>query len=111
MTDTVQHPIFSIWIFTKKKSLLIPALKREKFTGHSDAKAKPASQERKAGDNREEGSTEGMLRARAGGGRCKEGDVGWHRERYWQVRPCEREVSLRRRRIPSLEITSRNLQT
>ena len=82
MTDAVQHPIFSIWIFTKKKSLLIPALKREKFTGHSDAKAKPASQERKAGDNREEGSTEGMLRARAGGGRCAEGDVGWHRERY-----------------------------
>ena len=74
MTDAVQHPIFSIWIFTKKKSLLIPALKREKFTGHSDTRTMHASQRRKAGVDREEGSTEGMLRGRGGGGRCAEGD-------------------------------------
>ena len=35
-----------------------------------------ASQGRKAGGDGEEGSTEGMLRGRGGGGRCAEGDMG-----------------------------------
>jgi len=39
-----------------------------------------ASQGRKAGDDREEGSTEGMLRGRGGGGRCAKGYVGQHRK-------------------------------
>ena len=28
----------------------------------------------------------------ARGGRCAEGDEGWHRERFWPARPPEREV-------------------
>ena len=56
--------------------MLILALKRQKFTGHSDARTMQASQGRKAGDDREEGSTEGMLRGRDGGGRCADGDMG-----------------------------------
>ena len=40
----------------------------------------------------EEGSTEGLLRGRGRGGRCAEGDEGWHRERFWPARPPEREV-------------------
>ena len=59
--------IFSIWIFTKKKSLLTLALKKQKSTGHSDARTMQASPGRKAGDDREEGSTEGMLRGRGEG--------------------------------------------
>ena len=35
-----------------------------------------ASQGRKAGGHGEEGSTEGMLRGRDGGGRCAVGDMG-----------------------------------
>ena len=103
--------IFSIWIFTKKKSLLTLALKKWKSTGHRDARTMHASQRRKAGDDREDGSTEGMLRGWGRGGRYAEEDEGRHRERDWPSRPPEREVSLRRQHIPSLEIISRNLQT
>ena len=35
-----------------------------------------ASQGRKAGGDGEEGSIEGLLRGRDGGGRCAEGDMG-----------------------------------
>ena len=103
--------IFSIWIFTKKKLADTLTLKRQKSTGHCDARTMRASQGRKAGDDREEGSTEEMLWGRGGGGRCVEGDEEWHRKRCWPTRPPEREVSLRREHIPSFEIISRNLQT
>ena len=79
MQQTVQHTkptIFSIWIFAKNKILLSRALKRQKSTGHSDGRTMQASQGRKAGGHGEEGSTEGMLRGRGGGGRCAEGDMG-----------------------------------
>ena len=66
--------IFSIWIFTKKKLADTLTLKRQKSTGHCDARTMRASQGRKAGDDREEGSTEEMLSGRGGGGRCVEGD-------------------------------------
>ena len=91
--------------------MLTLALKKQKSTGHSDTRTMHASQRRKAGVDREEGSTEGMLRGRGGGGRCAEGDEGKHRDRDWPARPPEREVSLRRQSMPSLEIISRNLQT
>ena len=41
--------IFPIWIFAKKKSLLTPNLKRQKFTWHRDGRTMQASQRRKAG--------------------------------------------------------------
>ena len=90
---------------------MTPALKRQKPTVHSDGRTMQASQGRKAGGYGEGGSTEGMLRGRRGGGRCAEGDEGKHRDRDWPARPPEREVSLRRQSMPSLEIISRNLQT
>ena len=51
-----------------------------------------ASQGRKAGLWGGRGETEGMLKGRSGGGRCAEGDVGWHTERRWPARPPETEV-------------------
>ena len=61
---------------------------------------------RKAGDDGEEGSTEGMLKGRCGGGRC-EGDVGRHRERDWPARSPEREISPQKAAHPILR---KNLQ-
>ena len=65
-----------------------------------------ASPGRRAGGDGEEGSTEGMLRGRHGGGRC-EGDVGRHRERDWPARPPESEVSPQKAAHPILR---KNLQ-
>ena len=100
--------MFSIWIFAKKKkkSFLTLALKRQKSTGHSDGRTMQASQGRKAGGQGEEGSTEGMLRGRRGGGRC-EGDMRRHREKDWPARPPEREVSPQKAAHPILR---KNLQ-
>ena len=78
MQQTVQHTkptIFSIWVFAKNKILLSPTLKRQKSTEHSDGKTMQASQGRKAGGDGKEGSIDGMLRGRDGGGRCAEGDL------------------------------------
>ena len=46
--------------------MLTLALKRQKSTGHSDTRTMRTSEGRKAGDDREEGSTEGMLREGVG---------------------------------------------
>ena len=46
----------------------------------------------KQGCEGEEGSTEGMLRGRSGGGMCAEGNMGWHTERRWPARLPETEV-------------------
>ena len=70
------YNIFYLDLCKKAKILLSPALKRQKSTGHSDGRTMQASQGRKAGGHGEEGSTEGMLRGRDGGGRCAEGDMG-----------------------------------
>ena len=85
-TDTVQHTSLQYFLSgsSQKRSFLTLTLKRQKSTGHSDARTMRASQGRKAGDDREEGSTEGMLRGRGGGGRWAEGDEEWHRERCGQ---------------------------
>ena len=64
----------------KAGSLLTPALRRQKTTGHSDARTIQASQGRQAGDGREEGCTEGMVRGRGGRGRCAERAMGQHRK-------------------------------
>ena len=84
-TDTVQHTSLQYFLSgSSQKSFLTLTLKRQKSTGHSDTRTMRASQGRKAGDDREEGSTKGMLRGRGGGGRCAEGDEEWHKERCGQ---------------------------
>ena len=72
-----------MFIKKKEKGFLTPALKREKTTEHSDGRTKgnanKAGEKSRGGWGR--GAHRGMLRGRGGGGRCAEGDEGWHRER------------------------------
>ena len=100
--------IFPNWIFSKKKSLLTPDLKRQKSIWHRDGRTMQASQGRKAGLWGGKGEHRGDDE-RKGLGRQVGREAAW-REMLASKTAWE-GVQASEGSTPHLEIISRNLQT